>query len=84
MLKLKSDMMVVLRNFFQLVSTQFGKRVKVLRSDNGTEFVNSNCHALFTSLGIVHQKKCVYTPQQNGVVERKNRYLLELARAIRF
>ena len=84
LLKLKSDVVVVLRNFFQLVSTQFGKRVKVLRSDNGTEFVNSNCHALFTSLGIVHQKTCIYTPQQNGVVERKHRYILELARAIRF
>jgi len=84
LLKLKSDVVVVLRNFFQLVSTQFGKRVKVLRSDNGTEFVNSNFHDLFTSLGIIHQKSCVYTPQQNGVVERKHRYILELARAIRF
>lgn len=84
LLKLKSDVVVVLRDFIKLVSTQFGKIVKKMRSDNGTEFVNSECDNLFKSYGIIHQKSCVYTPQQNEVVERKHRYILELARAIRF
>ena len=38
----------------------------------------------FQSKGILHQKSCPYTPQQNGVVERKHKYLLETARALLF
>ncbi|XP_055807046.1 uncharacterized protein LOC129875845 [Solanum dulcamara] len=84
LLKLKSDVVVVLRNFIQLIQTQFNKTIKVFRSDNGSEFVNSECMQLLLDNGIMHQRSCVYTPQQNGVVERKHRYILELARAIRF
>ena len=39
---------------------------------------------LFKSQGIIHQSLCPYTPQQNGVVERKHRHIMETARAIRF
>jgi len=66
-----------------MINTQFGLKVKVLRSDNGTEFMNSKCHELFGSLGIVHQSSCAYTPPQNGVVERKHRHILNTARALR-
>lgn len=59
-------------------------KVKVLRSDNGTEFMNSKCSELFASLGIIHQRSCAYTPQQNGVVERKHIHILNTARALRF
>ena len=55
----------------------------MLRTDNGTEFVNSECHKLFTELGILHQRSCPYTPRQNGVAERKHRHLLEVTRALR-
>ena len=72
-----------IQTFLQFVQTQFGKRVKVLRTDNGTEFVNSGCHKLFAELGILHQRSCPYTPQQNGVAERKHRHLLEVTRALR-
>lgn len=84
LLKLKSDVIVVLSNFIQLVLTQFHKSIKAVRTDNGTEFVNSSCLYLFQSHGIVHQRTCVYTPQQNGVAERIYKYTLEVARAIRF
>ncbi|GJZ02653.1 putative RNA-directed DNA polymerase [Tanacetum coccineum] len=56
--------------------------VKIIRSDNGTEFVNNKMSDLFTSLGIVHQTSCSYTPQQNGIVERKHRHLLNVARSL--
>ena len=56
----------------------------MFRSDNGGEFLNATCCDLFMSHGIVHQISCPYTPQQNGVVERKQRHLLETTRAIKF
>lgn len=67
-----------------MIKTQFGVQVKVFRSDNGGEFFNSQCDELFKSCGIIHQSSCPQTPQQNGVVERKHRHILETARAIRF
>ncbi|KAL4303070.1 hypothetical protein GQ457_10G011330 [Hibiscus cannabinus] len=82
-LKLKSDAVLYLRNFFLMVQNQFHSSVQILRSDNGTEFFNSACSSLFSSLGIIRQSSCIHTPQQNGVAERKQRHLLEVARALR-
>ena len=79
----KSAMCSSIQTFLKFVQTQFGKRVKILRTDNGTEFVNSGCHKLFAELGILHQRSCPYTSQQNGVAERKHRHLLEITRALR-
>jgi len=42
------------------------------------------CTTMFQELGIIHQRSCPYTPQQNGVAERKHRHLLEVTRALRF
>ncbi|XP_049398958.1 uncharacterized protein LOC125862879 [Solanum stenotomum] len=84
LLKHKSVVCVSLKEFLLFIKTQFGRSVKVLMSDNGTEFVNSVCDAMFKEMGIIHQRSCPYTPQQNGVAERKHRHLLEVTRAIRF
>ena len=83
LIKLKSYVCVVLQNFFCLVQTQFHSKVQVIRTDNGSEFVNAKCNKLFTSLGIVHQRTCIHTPQQNGIAERKHKQILEVARAIK-
>lgn len=77
LLKLKSDVCVVLKQFVTYVNTQFDKRIKLARTDNDTEFLNSVCTDLFKSLGIMHQTSCAYTPQQNGVAERKHRHILK-------
>ncbi|XP_019233151.1 PREDICTED: uncharacterized protein LOC109213779 [Nicotiana attenuata] len=66
------------------VDMQLGVNVKVLRSDNGSEFFNSQCNELLASLGIIHQSSCPYTPQQNGTVERKHKHILEVVRALMF
>ncbi|XP_059294465.1 uncharacterized protein LOC132047432 [Lycium ferocissimum] len=63
--------------------TQFEVKVKVLRSDNGTKFFNSKYGELFSTLIIVHQSSCAYTPQRNGIMERKHRHILDTARALR-
>ncbi|XP_070012836.1 uncharacterized protein [Nicotiana sylvestris] len=63
---------------------EFEATVKIVRSDNGTKFFNSQCNTLFSSLGIIHQSSCPYIPQQNGVVERKHKHTLEVARALKF
>jgi hypothetical protein len=56
-------------------------RIKKIRSDNGTEFKNSQIEG-FLEEGIKHEFSSPYTPQQNGVVERKNRTLLDMARTM--
>jgi hypothetical protein len=57
-------------------------RIKKIRSDNGTEFKNSQIEGFLEEEGIKHEFSSPYTPQQNGVVERKNRTLLDMARTI--
>jgi hypothetical protein len=61
---------------------EFGLRIKKIRSNNGTEFKNSQIQGFLEEEGIKHEFSSPYTPQQNGVVERKNRTLLDMARTI--
>jgi hypothetical protein len=57
-------------------------KVKKIRSDNGTEFKNSQIEGFLEEEGIKHEFSSPYTPQKNGVVERKNRTLLDMARTM--
>ncbi|KAI8433502.1 hypothetical protein MSG28_015534 [Choristoneura fumiferana] len=59
-----------------------GNKVKIFRSDNGTEFLNKDVKELFQARGIVHQTSTPYTPEQNGRAERENRILTEAARTM--
>lgn len=80
----KSTVTNLLIELITLIQTQFHVTLKALRTDNGTEFVNAILSKKLSSLGIVHQTSCVYTPQQNGLVERKHIHLLNCARALMF
>lgn len=65
-----------------MISSQFDSAVKIIHSDNGTEF---NCmHDFFHQSGIVFQTSCTGTPQQNGLVERIHQHVLNVSRALRF
>jgi transposase InsO family protein len=57
-------------------------RIKKIRSDNGTEFKDSQIEGFLEEEGIKHEFSSPNTPQQNGVVERKNRTLLDMARTM--
>jgi transposase InsO family protein len=67
-----------LKKFLRRAQNEFRLRIKKIRSDNGTEFKNSQIEG-FLEEGIKHEFSSPYTPQQNGVVERKNRTLLDMA-----
>ncbi|KAG8495219.1 hypothetical protein CXB51_012817 [Gossypium anomalum] len=84
LLRLKSDVPVQLKQFFRMIQTQFSATVKIVRSDNGSEFFNTACTEFFHTMGIIHQSSYSHTPQQNGVAERKHRHLLEVARSLKF
>ncbi|KAK9069971.1 hypothetical protein SSX86_010369 [Deinandra increscens subsp. villosa] len=84
LLKHKDEVFQNIQLFYNLIETQFHKRIKAFRSDNGTEFINKQLSDFVKNKGIVHQTTCAYTPQQNGIVERKHRHLLNVARALLF
>jgi hypothetical protein len=68
-LKLKSDTLTTLSNFFAYVATQFGSTVKVIQCDNGHEFDNSSTRTFFLSKGTQLRMSCPYTSSQNGKAE---------------
>ena len=80
----KSKAQSLLKSFFSWVKTQFCCVVKAIRTNNGSEFISMRCFFFFYTHGTIFQHSCTYTPQQNGVVERKHRHLLNVAHAIRF
>ena len=66
------------------VKTQFNASVRILRSDNAKEYMSELFQSSMRKHGILHKSSCADTPSQNGVAERKNRHLLETARALLF
>jgi hypothetical protein len=71
-----------LKGFLRWAQNEFGLSIKKIRSDNGTEFKNSQIEGFLEEEAIKHEFSSAYTPQQNGVVERKNRTLLDMARTM--
>lgn len=78
----KREVADIMKKISVTVQTQFNKSVKIVRSDNGTEFICLKNY--FEEKGILHQTSIVGTPQQNGRVEHKHRHILNVARALRF
>ena len=81
-LKTKDEAYTKFVEWLALVENQSGKRLKVLRTDNGLEYCNKSFDDYCKERGIVRHKTCPYTPQQNGVAERLNRTILEKVRSL--
>ena len=65
-----------------LVENQLDKKIKALRTDRGREFLSDQFKQLYDDKEVVHQLTILYTPQQNGVAERRNRTLLEMVKSV--
>jgi transposase InsO family protein len=78
----KSDVYNIFPILYHMVRTQFSLPVKIIRSDNGGEYLNFELLNFFQDNSILHETTCPRTPQQNGVVERKNRHILETTKAL--
>ena len=81
-MKEKSEVSKFLKIYLQEVETETGNRVKVLRSDNGLEFMNRDVQSLLLSKCIKRQTTVPYTPEQNGSAEREMRTIMEAARSM--
>ncbi|GJW16503.1 retrovirus-related pol polyprotein from transposon TNT 1-94 [Tanacetum coccineum] len=78
----KDETSEILKNFIKEVENLVDKKVKIIRSDNGTEFKNKVMDDFCREKGIKREYSVARTPQQNGVAERKNRTLIEAARTM--
>jgi transposase InsO family protein len=68
-----------LKRFLRRAQNEFNLKTKKIRSDNGTEFKNAHIEVFLEEEGINHEFSSPYTPQQNGVVERKDKTLMDHA-----
>jgi transposase InsO family protein len=78
----KSETQGTLKRFLRRAQNEFELKVKNIISDNGSEFKNLQVEEYLEEEGIKHEFSAPYTPQKNGVVERKNRTLIDMARTM--
>jgi hypothetical protein len=78
----KSEAKGIVKKFIKRVQNEFELMVKNIRRDNGPEFRNTQVEEFLDEEGIKHELSAPYTPQQNGIVKRKNRTLIEAARTM--
>ncbi|GKB12320.1 retrovirus-related pol polyprotein from transposon TNT 1-94 [Tanacetum coccineum] len=78
----KDETPEVLKDFLTMIQRNLQAPVISVRTDRGTEFLNKTLNAFFKEEGIEHQTSTPRTPEQNGVVERRNRTLVEAARTM--
>jgi hypothetical protein len=81
-LRSKAEAFSAFKFFHAYVQTQFSSKIKILRSDNGGEYTSALFKEFLQTNGIISQRSCPSTPQQNGVAERKNRHILDVVRTL--
>lgn len=82
LLKSESDTFTIFKEWNVLSENQTGKKIKILRTDNGLEFCNSEFDQYCSKQGIIRHKTVSYAPQHNGVANRLNRTILEKTRCV--
>jgi ribonuclease HI len=80
-MKEKSEVFFRFKEFKATVESMLNKKIKRFRTDNGGEFTSINFNKFCQEQGIRRELSCAYTPQQNGVAERKIRHLVETCRS---
>jgi len=81
-IKLKIGAIKIFKRFKILVEKESDKSIKVLRTYDGGKYTSKEFEAFCTSQGIAHEVTTPYTPQHNGLAERRNRTLLDMARSM--
>ncbi|GJU66356.1 retrovirus-related pol polyprotein from transposon TNT 1-94 [Tanacetum coccineum] len=81
-LKTKDEAPAAIIKCIKNIQVRLKATVWNVRTDNGTEFVNQTLREWYENVGITHQTSVARTPQQNGVVERRNQTLVEAARTM--
>ena len=80
-LKNKNEALNAFKNYKNMVENMTGRKIKFLQSDNGREYDNHEFNTFLDKCGIQRRFTCARTPQQNGVAERQNRTLNDMARS---
>ncbi|KAG5666425.1 hypothetical protein PVAND_014454 [Polypedilum vanderplanki] len=83
-MKEKSEVPTKVIEYIESIKVKFGRKIKIFRSDRGTEYTNSRLQDYLRSEGIKFESTVGYAPEQNGIAERKNRTLMEAARTMLF
>jgi len=78
----KSEAQGIVKKFIRRAQNKYELKIKHIRSDNGSEFRSTNVEEFLDEEGIKYEFSAPYTPQQNDIVERKYRTLIEAARTM--
>ncbi|GJT33345.1 putative ribonuclease H-like domain-containing protein [Tanacetum coccineum] len=81
-LKSKDEAPNFIFKFLKMIQVRLKVHVRRIRTNNGTEFVNQTLREYYEKVGISHETSVARSPQQNGVVERQNHTLIEVARTM--
>ena len=81
-MKTRVELFSIFQKFHAEIRTQFNTYIRILRSDNAKEYFSTPFSSFMSSHEILHQSSCAYTPQHNGVAERKHRHLVETTRTL--
>jgi transposase InsO family protein len=76
-LRSKDETPEIIIRLIKQLQVRLNKTVRFIRTDNGTEFVSKHLTQFYEGVGIIHENSVPRTPQQNGVVERRNRTIVE-------
>jgi transposase InsO family protein len=82
LLRTKDEAFEKFKEFKKMVENQKERKIKVLRSDRGGEYFSKEFSTFCEENGIIHQMTAPYTPQHNGLAERKNRTLVDMVNAM--